>query len=936
MLRPRRAFHVTPFSQPGGKWAAVLIILLSLLVTAAVWGVGDNYVEDKAHASFDKRVELITSLVQERLVDYRQVLRGGLALVKASDVVTREEWRTFVSFLALERSYPGIQGVGFSLRVQSGDLDSHIKAIRDQGYPHYVVTPEGERAEYYPTVYLEPFTDRNLRAFGYDMFSDATRRAAMERARDTADNALSGKVRLVQEADVGAQAGFLMYLPVYRNGQPIKTFAQRRDALVGFVYSPFRMGDFMRGILGQRELRDVSLEIFDGGQMTLESRMYDSEPGYSVLDKDYYPMFSRNVTFEFGGRPWNLQFMSTPAFEAAIDHSLPNTLLVGGLFFTLLMGFYIYTRHAAEVSLTTEKERIQVTLESIGDAVITTDMQGCVEYLNPTAESLTGVNNIKARGLPLQEVFNIINDRTRERAPNPVETVLKKGKATLFADNTVLIRDDGSEFAIEDSAAPIKNRKGEITGVVLVFHDVSYARKLAKKLSHQARHDALTGLANRREFERRLELALASASSESTQHTLLYLDLDQFKIVNDTSGHVAGDELLSQVTGVLQAQLRKHDLLARLGGDEFGVLLESCTPQAGIRIAETLRKAVGDFRFSWEQKSFNVSVSIGLVSFGDASFPLADLLSAADTACYIAKDKGRNRIHVYDREDSDLALRHGEMEWVARIHKAFEEQRFRLCSQDIVALAPQTEPGGVYQELLLRLLDEEGSLVLPMAFIPAAERYNLMPSIDRWVISNAFVHCAHLLAEHGPGGHKWAINLSGASLADEYFLGFVREQFVQSGLPYETICFEITETVAISNFAKTGHFISELKALGCCFALDGFGSGLSSFTYLKHLPVNFLKINGAFVKDMVHDPIDLAMVESINNIGHIMGIKTIAESVENKQILAKLKDIGVDFVQGYGVAKLQPFFDPSVVRTRQTTRKEQAGADSRSEFQHSE
>lgn len=417
------------------------------------------------------------------------------------------------------------------------------------------------------------------------------------------------------------------------------------------------------------------------------------------------------------------------------------------------------------------------------------------------------------------------------------------------------------------------------------------------RLSYQASHDALTGLPNRREFEVRMERALKGARDLNEVHTLCYLDLDQFKIVNDTSGHVAGDELLRQLATLLQARLRDRDTLARLGGDEFGVLLQNCSLQQAQPIAELLRQLVKDFRFVWHDKSFAIGVSIGLVPITAESDGLSSLLSYADAACYAAKDRGRNRVHVYQAEDADLVRRQGEMQWVTLITRALEENRLRLFVQPILPLHPHTEADTHY-EMLLRMLDDDGELVLPMAFIPAAERYSLMPSIDRWVIGAVFTAFPALFPHALDGKSICTINLSGHSLCDEKFLDFIERQFVINQIPYAAICFEITETAAITNLTEAIRFIHALKAKGCKFSLDDFGSGLSSFTYLKNLPVDYLKIDGAFVKDMEIDPMDRAMVESINHIGHVLGLKTIAEYVESEMILEHLKQIGVDYVQG--------------------------------------
>ncbi|HEX4986598.1 MAG TPA: EAL domain-containing protein [Burkholderiales bacterium] len=563
-------------------------------------------------------------------------------------------------------------------------------------------------------------------------------------------------------------------------------------------------------------------------------------------------------------------------------------------------------RRQAATDLFVEKERALVTLASIADGVITTDTEGWVDYLNPVAEQLTGWTTATARGLPMQAILRTIDENSRRVAPNPIELVLREQRTVEATSTVLLVRNDGTEVPIKQSAAPIRSRTGEISGVVLVLHDVSRERQYVAKLSYQASHDSLTGLINRSEFEHRLELALTSAAQIGRHHAVMYLDLDQFKIVNDTCGHAAGDQLMRQVSAVLQRRLREGDTLARLGGDEFGVLLENCAPDNALRIAEELRQCVMECHFAWEARSFNIGVSIGLVNITDGMFTLTDVLSAADTACYMAKENGRNRVQVYHAEDSELTLRHGEMEWIVRLQKALEEDRFVLYAQDIAALDPAHKLDE-HCEILLRMLDESGELVPPMAFIPAAERYNLMPSIDRWVVRNAFAVIGRQQAGRQGGSGIFAINLSGASIGDERFLDYLREQLAHFHVSPRSICFEITETAAIAKLDRATTFINELKSLGCLFSLDDFGAGMSSFAYLKHLPVDFLKIDGGFVKDMAGDPIDRAMVEAINSVGHVMGKQTIAEFVDGENVVRLLREIGVDFAQGYGVAKPRPF-----------------------------
>lgn len=425
------------------------------------------------------------------------------------------------------------------------------------------------------------------------------------------------------------------------------------------------------------------------------------------------------------------------------------------------------------------------------------------------------------------------------------------------------------------------------------------------RLAYQATHDALTGLVNRREFESRLEKAVSSSILHSRTHALCYMDLDQFKVINDSCGHAAGDELLRQLALILKCELRDRDTLARLGGDEFGLLLENCSHEDALAVAEEFRAAVQRFRFRWEERIFAVGVSVGMVMITRESGTAANLLSAADAACYVAKNRGRNRIHLYEQRDSDLAKHRGEIQWVGKIQQALEQNRLRLVWQEIQPLG--TSDKSRHVELLLRMEDDEGREILPMAFIPAAERYQLMPTIDRWVIENTLNKCSEYLADELPHDPcLFGINLSGASLKDPEFKKELISRLEQTPGIGQLLCFEITETAAIGNLAIANQFILELRRLGCRFALDDFGSGLSSFTYLKNLSVDYLKIDGAFVRDTAYNEVDRAMVEAIHRIGHEVGLKTVAEYVESEQILEVLKQIGVDYVQGNYVHGPQP------------------------------
>ena len=572
----------------------------------------------------------------------------------------------------------------------------------------------------------------------------------------------------------------------------------------------------------------------------------------------------------------------------------------------------ITDRKQVEAQLHKERDLAQVTLASIGDGVITTDESGVVQYMNPVAERITGWRRHEARGQLVSIVYRLLDEKTGDLLTNPIRVALTRGQVTPRMEHAMLIRRDAERVPVLDTAAPIRSRDGFLIGAVLVFHDVTVTLNLARELSHQASHDALTGVPNRREFELRLSERLSRLREPGETDVVCYLDLDQFKVVNDTCGHVAGDELLRQVVDLLKQHLRSADLLARLGGDEFGLILQGCPVCQAGALADRMREAIQDYRFAWEGKVFSIGVSIGLVEIGSKDGDLGTVLSAADAACYAAKEAGRNRVHVYQPDDDKLLEQHGQMQWVGRLQAALDQDRLRLYVQPIIPLhEPERNP--VHFEILVRL-EEQGRIVSPGSFLPAAERYNLMPRIDQWVVNNTLAWLGDRYRKQGRLDGVYCINLSGASLSDERFRQTLRVILEQLKLPPGSICFEITETAAVANLSKVVHFIGEVRQLGCAFALDDFGSGLSSFAYLKNLPVDFLKIDGSFIKDVVRDPIDFAMVQAINAIGHVMGLKTIAEFVEDEQILQRLTEIGLDYAQGYHLGEPRPLAEEKEVR----------------------
>lgn len=542
--------------------------------------------------------------------------------------------------------------------------------------------------------------------------------------------------------------------------------------------------------------------------------------------------------------------------------------------------------------------KLSLAVQYSPNAVVITDVKGIIEYVNPQYFALTGYSTGDVIG-EVHQTLRAGGDNA-ERQMN-IMYHLHAGKP--WQGEIRNTKKSGGEYWVMEHIAPILDDKGIITHFVAMQQDITEAYKASQKMSYQAAHDSLTGLINRNEFEIRLEQAVLSASQNSSHHALCFLDLDQFKVVNDTSGHVAGDEMLKQIGGLLKEHLRETDTLARLGGDEFAVLIQNCSIEQARIKAEDILSVIEDYRFAWEDKIFTVGVSIGICSIDSSTATYIDALKYADIACYAAKDAGRNRVHVYESSDENLMQRSGEMLWAPRIAKALEHDQFRLFVQEIKPT--DLSKDYVHYEVLLRMVGDDGELIPPGAFLPTAERYNLINRLDMWVIDHAFEWLKRNAHRCHPEMH-FTINLSGQSMCEESVLQHVTALLDSGFVPASKMQFEVTETMAIANLQQANHFIDAVKSYGCGFSLDDFGSGLSSFGYLKNLNVDTLKIDGMFVRDILDDPIDAAMVNAINTIGHVMGMKTVAEFVENEMIAVKMFEMKVDYVQGYGIGKPMP------------------------------
>ncbi len=560
-----------------------------------------------------------------------------------------------------------------------------------------------------------------------------------------------------------------------------------------------------------------------------------------------------------------------------------------------------------ERALFEEKELAKVTLNSIGEAVITTNTQGMIEEFNPIAQQLTGFTIQEAIYQPISNILKLVN-RTEKTQVNPIKKILKNGQNQPKRHTSILQNKNAEEYEIDIVINQIRGQNNQILGTVLIFRDVTQASQLAHQLSWEASHDNLTGLVNRKELEKQVSLAIESYKNENIEHILCYLDLDQFKIINDTCGHVAGDELLKQVTDLLQTRVRSSDILARLGGDEFALLLKGCSLKKAETIADNLRQLIKNFRFTWDNQVFSVGVSIGIVSINQEIQTITSIINAADAACRTAKSRGRNCVYVYQASDSKGIEEIGKSQWSVKLNQALTDNSFCLYSQKILSIQ---SPKKVHHEILLRLVNESGHLISPLAFLPSAERYNLMAEIDQWVISNflkVYSESSQTQSnlKKADSNHVYTINLSAVSVKNDQLCDFIEERLSYYNVNPQHLCFEITETTAITNLSQTIKLIEGIKQLGCYFALDDFGSGMISLSYLKNLPVDYLKIDGSFVKYLVNNSINHCLVDCFHRIANVMNMETIAEWVETQEILGILQEIGVDYAQGYGIERPGP------------------------------
>lgn len=848
---------------PAG-WA-LLVLLAGLLCTAE--GVRRQYARVQAEAQAMHRS--MASSAQERLrVDLdraAQALRAMQTVFLGSDRVDQAIFDRYQQNLRANERMRGHVVTAFARRHPG------------PSYPYELVTP----------------LDGNRPLLGFDIAHQEENLIALERARDTDTAAMSAPFPLMQFAGEpgGPVLGVTLRLPVYSHGRAPATVAERRQREIGALAISLRLRPMVEKALEGRILEFMLVRLRDPDMPGDRGLIYASDPD-AVPHED-----AELRMIDFGGRRWELLMWPRPD---KVDYASVATVgLVGGLI-TLLLSLLLWTiantrRRAVELGqrmgerFGESEARFRALNELLPALVLLADARdGIIGYANQAARRQLG----QVIGQPLPSLF-----------ADPVlgrEALDMHGAGEDWSGReALLVPASGESFWAHASLAQV-----DVDGVphlLMVANDISEQRKLTERLGYQAAHDELTGLYNRREFERRLQKALAKLEADPSTgcFAVLYIDLDQFKLVNDLSGHMAGDQLLVELVHAMRGQLRPQDLLARLGGDEFGLLASGTGPAQARALAERMRNCIEDVLFPWEARSYTVSASIGVVVADQPGATLKDILAWVDSACYQAKEDGRNRVHLY-REDKDTTRRQGEMEWATRLRRALEEDRLLLDYQEVVPLDPEPGDDAPRIELLLRLRDEDGHVVLPGAFLPAAERYGLMPVIDRWVIRTALAN-ADRLHPRGAGLRSFALNLSGASIEDQGLADYILGCIAEHGVEARRVCLEITETVAVRNLRRVVPVIERLRAAGCRIALDDFGAGMSSFGYLKNLPLDIIKIDGSFIRDLETDPLSGIIVSAIAQIGHQRGLRVVAEWVDDPRMLAGLRERGVDLAQGFAM-----------------------------------
>ena len=877
---------------------SVLFPLAGLaLVVLVCWLVYAHQISNQ-RVRYETQAELAFQSLSRRLALAQASLDALVGLYQASDEMDAALFTPFSEELLQE--YEFIDSLQYLAYVAHAEKQFLVEEMHELGFSQFEIRTlehgidlPANRDYYLVTSFVEPLTPSTAAQMGIDWLAN-------ERIRHSFYEVAGGNsIAMIPMPSGGLESRRLVMLKPTYFGRTIQSgVADRLEQISGVFIVVLDWDSLTQPPSGTNEpLLPISFSLeFEGGEV------------FAASDSNL--PFEKQRQFELGDN----RFGVVARYELLATGRIYLTMALAGFVCAILFSIavlelrsrYLLQREKNRVQsqLFKERERAEVTLRSIGDAVITTNIDNRINYMNPVAERMLDCSLAAAHGRLVTDLVKLEFLPFGDAIDDPVDFYIEMTQSNLRQTGMdVVLRIGEGSLAVDGNASPLLDSKGELIGSLLVLRDVSLEQELTSQLVYQASHDSLTGLINRAEFENRIKDALELSRQQDSHHALCYLDLDQFKLVNDTCGHAAGDELLKQVAGILQSLMQDENLVARLGGDEFGLLLHSCDQQQARSFAEKVRETLHDLHFKWEDKIFDVSASIGLVTISRMSGSLGDLMSAADLACFAAKDAGRNAVHVYRVDDEEISEKYTQMQWLPRIKEALKNDEFELAVQSVIPLKQAVAPPMI-NEFLLRWPQDNGQLISPGLFIPTAERYDLMRDLDWWVIEKALALIPELETVMGlPAGHMFTINLSGQSVGDPELANFIIGKLRQNAVNPESVCFEVTETVAIANFSVAVEFINRLRSLGCRFALDDFGSGLSSFGYLKRLPLDFLKIDGLFVRDMLEDPVDLAMVRTIYDVARVLKLQTIAEWVEDEPTLQALKSIGIDYAQGFHLSK---------------------------------
>ena len=903
----------------------LLFLLSGAVMTTLVCWLVFSLQSSQQRARYEMQIDATLPAIAQRLAVVQASIDALVGLYQASDEMDAALFTPFSEEIL--QNYRFIDSLQYLTYITRDEKQLVIDEMHESGFSQFSIRSTSDKNAgpmdidpnyYLVTSFLEPLTPSSASLMGMDwLANDKVEQAFFKAASENASQLITAP------AILGKSRHLVLLKPTYF-GRSVQTSAVDRFEQVSGMFVIVLDWDYLTHFS----------ETEGGTQFPVK---------FSLLTDDgemfkYHEREMAHVKKAAKIAAGNSEFTVLAHYRPIPTRSMYLWVIVAGLLSAIgysitvleLRSRYLLKqdKNRAQAQLYRERERAEVALRSISDAVITTNTDHNITYMNPVAEQMLDCNLEDVRGRDLAELVKLEFQPIGDAIPDPVDFYIDITQSNLRQTGIDIVLKVGTnQLSVDGNASPLMDSQGEPIGSMLVLRDVSFEQELTNQLIYQASHDSLTGLMNRAEFENRVKETLDLSRQHNRQNALCYIDLDQFKLVNDTCGHGAGDEMLKQLAGVLQNEIRKEDLVARLGGDEFGVLLHDCDRNQAQHLAERVRVALHEMHFKWEDKIFDVSGSIGLVMINRMSGSLPELMSAADLACYAAKDSGRDMVHVYHVDDAEIAEKFRQMQWLPRIREALNNNEFELAIQPVASLKEGISPLIIY-EFLLRWPQRDGSLISPALFIPSAERYDLMRELDGWVIENALSAVTQMKSElQYPADQMFTINLSGQSVCDPALSDFIVAALGRFEVDPKTICFEVTETAAIANFSVAIEFINCLRELGCRFALDDFGSGLSSFSYLKRLPLDFLKIDGLFVRDMLDDPVDLAMVRTIHDVAKVLKLQTIAEWVEDEATLDSLKSIGIDYAQGFHISRPTMVSEllPSAVATEKGGSPEIAG-----------